>query len=365
MTRWSGLGLVLVLLAAPLAAQDPAPQCVSDSAKSRDGVLAGFVHDAADNRALAGSTITAEWHAIALDPGNFRVVPQRSVATTAADGTYRLCELPGDAPLTLHVTAAGHHTLAGQTVLPVAGGARQDVWLADSSSVHGPASLRGRVVHENARPVTSGRAVIPALARDVPVQNGAFVLPDLPQGTWVVEVRAIGLEPRSVWLDATEHGTGVATITMSDQTQQLDAVTVIGEPSRNNRILEDVLHRQRSSLGTVFLPGSPWLQGALHVADVLRAARGFRYVSPTLVYARANKFGLPCTAINVYVNGAILPGGLEDLDQAAPARDVLAIEAYADVAFAPPQWRGNVGRNFTSKGTTDQVCAVVVVWTSR
>ena len=356
---------VTIDLGVPSGAVVRALRCGGDSTKSRGGLLAGFVRNAEDNTALPGATVTAEWRAIALDPGNFRVVPQRAAATVGLDGTYRVCALPVDAPLTLRVTAPGHRALVGPLVVPVAGVARQDVRLSDSSVGRGPASLRGRVVHENGKAVTSARAVIAALVRDVPVQNGTFLLTELPLGTWVVEARAIGLEPRSIWFEATERGTAATTITMSNQTQQLDAVTVLGAPSRNSRILEDVLQRQRSSLGTVFLPGSPWLQGALHTADVLRAARGFRYESPTRVYGRADKFGGPCTAINVYVNGAILPGGLEDLDQAAPVRDVLAIEAYPDVAFAPPQWRGNLGRNFTSKGTTDQVCAVILVWTSR
>ncbi|MFI5245972.1 MAG: carboxypeptidase regulatory-like domain-containing protein [Gemmatimonadales bacterium] len=361
---------MLLPLAAPLAAQDSARRCGGDSASSLAGSLAGVVRSVEGDRGLAGTTVTAEWRAIALDPGNFRVVTQSAVAQVGADGGYLLCGLPVDAPLTFRVRAAGYHAIAGPVEVPVTGSARQDVRLVDSSSAHGPASLRGRVVHENGRPLTSGRVVIMALARDVAVQNGAFFLADLPPGTWVVEVRAIGLEPRSVWLEATERETGTATITMSDQTQQLDAVTVIGTPSRNTRILDDVLHRQRSSLGTAFLPGSPWLQGALHTADVLRAAHGFRYVNPTLVYGRPgppSKLtpGGRCTAINVYVNGAILPGGLEELDHAVPVRDVLAVEAYADVAFAPPQWRGNLGQELNAKGISAQVCAVMLVWTSH
>src|ERR1019366_9359196 len=304
--------------------------------------------------------------------GNFRVVPQRAVATVGPDGSYRVCALPVDAPLTLRVTAPGHRALVGPIVVPVAGVARQDVRLADSSVGRGPASLRGRVMHENGKPVTSARAVMTALARDVPVQNGTFFLSELPVGTWVVEARTIGLEPRSVWVEATERGTAETTITMSDRAQPLDAVTVIGEPSRDSRILEEVLRRQRSSFGTVFLPGSPWLQGALHIADVLRAARGFRYVSPTEVYGRSvppnpnAKRGGSCTAINVYLNGVFFPGGLEELDNVAPVRDVLAVEAYPDVAFAPIQWRSNVGMTILPDGTpTRQVCAVLVVWTSR
>jgi hypothetical protein len=349
-------------------------RCGGDSATSRDGLLAGFVRNAEDNTALPGATVTAEWRAIALDPGNFRVVPQRAVATVGPDGTYRVCALPLDAPLTLRVTAPGHRALVGPIVVPVAGVARQDVRLADSSVGRGPASLRGRVVHEDGKAVTSARAGIAALARDVPVQNGAFFLTELPLGTWVVEARAIGLEPRSMWFEATERGTAATTITMSDRAQPLDAVTVVGEPSRNSRILEDVLRRQRSSFGTVFLPGSPWLQGALHAADVLRAARGFRYVSPTEIYGRPvppnldhtsnNKRRGLCTAINVYVNGEFFPGGLEELDHVAPVRDVLAVEAYPDVAFAPLQWRSNVGAMYPD-GSPRQVCAVVVVWTSR
>jgi hypothetical protein len=340
-------------------------RCVGDSTPSRDGLLAGFVRNAEDNTALPGATVTAEWRAIALDPGNFRVVPQRAGATVGLDGTYRVCGLPVDAPLTLRVTAPGHHALVGPIVVPVAGVARQDVRLADSSVVRGAAGLRGRVVHENMRPVTSGRAVIPELARDVPVQNGTFLLAELPAGTWVVEGHAIGLEPKSAWFDATDGGTAATTITMSNQAQPLDAVTVIGEPSRNTRILEDVLRRQRSAFGTVFLPGSPWLQGALYTADVLRAARGFRYVSPTKVYGRPGPIskaypGGQCIAINVYVNGEFFPGGLEELDTVAPARDVLAVEAYPDIAFTPIQWRGNVGGNMNPGR---QVCAVVVVWT--
>ena len=354
---------VTIDLGVPSGAVVHALRCGGDSPTSRDGLLAGFVRNAADNTALTGATVAVEWRAIALDPGNFRVVPQRAAATVGPDGSYRVCALPLDAPLTLRVAAPGHRALVGPIVVPVAGVARQDVRLADSSVVRGPANLRGHVVHENGKPVTSARAVIAALARDVPVQNGTFFLAELPLGTWAVETRAIGLEPRSVLFEATERGTAETTITMSDRAQPLAAVTVIGEPSRDVKILEDVLRRRRSSFGTVFLPGDPWLRGALHTADVLRAARGFSYRSPTEIYGRSLGRGL-CTTINVYLNGVFLPGGFEDLD-VVPVRDVLAVEAYPDVAFAPFQWRSNAGVRAKRDGTLSQVCAVVAVWTSR
>ena len=350
-------------------------RCGRDSTKDRDGMLAGFVRTAGDNAVRSGATVTVEWRAIALDPGNLRTVPQRESATVGADGAYRVCKLPVEAPLSLRVTVPGYFTIAGRIVVPIASVLRQDFRLAESSVARGAASLRGRVVHENGKPILSARAVIAALALDVPVRDGTFRLTDLPLGTWVVEVRAVGLEPRSALIDATDGGTDWTTITMGDRTQQLDAVTVIGAPSRNSKILDDVLRRQRSSFGTVFLPGNPWLEGAQHAADVLRAARGFSFRSPTEVYGRPMPEG-PCTAINVYVNGAFFPGGLEALDNMVSVRDVLAIEAYPDVAFAPIQWRGNLGVTLGPKSAkvrsgldlgpkSAKVCAVVVVWTTR
>jgi hypothetical protein len=89
-----------------------------------------------------------------------------------------------------------------------------------------------------------------------------------------------------------------------------------------------------------------------------------RPVPPNLDHTSNNKRRGLCTAINVYVNGEFFPGGLAELDHVAPVRDVLAVEAYPDVAFAPLQWRSNVGAMYPD-GSPRQVCAVVVVWTSR
>ncbi|MFI5245973.1 MAG: hypothetical protein ACHQQR_12150, partial [Gemmatimonadales bacterium] len=106
--------MVLALsTAVPMAAQDLAPQCDADTTKSGGGRLAGIVRNATDGGALAGATVTAEWRAIALDRGNFRVVAQSAVALVGADGGYLLCGLPVDAPLTFRVKAAGYRAIAG------------------------------------------------------------------------------------------------------------------------------------------------------------------------------------------------------------------------------------------------------------
>ena len=72
---------------------------------------------------------------------------------------------------------------------------------------------------------------------------------------------------------------------------------------------------------------------------------------------------LGCRSIAVYVNGGIYPEGFESLDLVAPPDEVLAVEAYPDVSFAPVQWRGNLGLDRSGKSLA--VCAVVVVWTRQ
>lgn len=361
--------LVNVDIGVPSGAVVRSLLCRGDSAASHDGMLAGFVRDARDPEVYTGATVAVEWKAIALDRSNFRTVTQRARAPVGADGAYRLCGLPPDMPLDLRVTAPGRRAIAGYVQVPSDGVARQDIRLADSAGVSGPAHLRGIVMHENGRAVTSGRAILAALGRDVPVDSAGFVMADLPPGTWVVEVRSIGLEPRSALIESTERGNAPTTVTLDNQMQQLDAVTIIGTANRDSKVLSELLLRQRTSFGSVFLPGNPVLQNAIYASDVLAAARGFSYRSHTEIYGRAGGNGTMCATIAVYLNGMFFPGGFDALDEAVPASKVLAIEAYPDIAFAPPQWRMNrlidesqstVGRAMKSESAP---CAVVVVWT--
>jgi hypothetical protein len=170
----------------------------------------------------------------------------------------------------------------------------------------------------------------------------------LPLGTWSLEVKAVGLEPRLALIDLVEIGSSTVTITLTDHVQAMEPVTVIGRPSRETKILEDVLFRKRFGAGTIFLPGNSWLKDAGEIGDVLRAARGFHS-------QRGQSFGRACTTngppLKLYLNGApyLLP--FEDMNKMIPIHDVMAIEAYPDGMSAPFLWR------------LDHPCAVIAVWT--
>jgi len=371
---------VTVDLAIPSSATIRALRCGA-SAPFRQGMVVGFVRDAESLGAVAGATATIHWRAMALDSANYRVVEEQTDATIDPDGSLLACGLPVDAPLDVRVTAPGRRTVRGTVVnVPSSGIGRVDVLLVDSALINGPAVIRGRVVRENGRSVASGRVVIAGLNRDVPIQDGVFTVGGMPAGSWVAEARVVGVEPKQTLVTAADSAVALATMTVSDAPQMLDAVTVVGKMSRDLTVLDEVLRRKRIGSGTTFLPGHPALKSALFTADVMREARGFRYISPTEIVARTN-----CRFTAVYVDDVRIPDGFVSLEDWAPVSQVLAIETWPDIRLAPVQYRrgmmpslpkppslvGGAQAKATSRAgdpdlaSTWSVCALVLVWTKR
>jgi hypothetical protein len=319
-----------------------------------NALLAGFVRTAVGRRPVIGATVTATWSAVSTEGGVLRTVPGRSSETIWADGMFSACDIPSGVVLNLEVSAPGFRAIAGPVTIPESGVLRQDALLVDTATSTGPAEVRGRVLTERGLPVTSGRVRIPALGREGPITDGAFALMDLPAGTWVLELRAIGIEPRSLLVQATSRRNATLLVRVSNQAQRLDAVTILGRADLVIHVLDAVLARHRVASGTVFLPGSPQLMGAQRVTDLLSAARGFTVVGPTDVRARSTSTGERCRKIGVYVNGVRAIEGIEALDATARPDQVLAVEAYPDLMSAPFEWR-----------TGDGTCAVVAMWTRR
>lgn len=367
-------GLATVDLAIPSSAMVRALRCgTSDSFAS--GMLVGLVRDAENHAAIAGTQLTVHWRAFALDSANYRVVKEQTTATITDDGMLLACHLPLDAPLDLLVTAPGHRDVAGTVITVAAGGiARLDLLLADSSTTSGTAVIRGRVTRQSGRSVESGRVVIKALGREVAIRNGEFVAASMPAGTWVAEARVIGVEPQDVLVTARGFAVATANITVGNGPQRLDAVTVIGKPSRDLRVLDDVLRRSRVGMGTTFLPGHPALRSAHFVSDVMREARGFLYQGPNKILGRAHGRDR-CENVAVFVNDVRQPDGFAWLDHAASIKDVLAIETWPDLLFAPVQYRRaapgtqddqDSNARWARRATPEPPpCALVLVWTRR
>ncbi|MDP1858072.1 MAG: carboxypeptidase-like regulatory domain-containing protein [Gemmatimonadaceae bacterium] len=346
---------VNVNLGIPSASTVRALRCGGDTVEHVGGMLAGFLRDAEDQLAVAKAVITASWRALALDSANYRTITERSTAVMSPDGSFLACDLPVEATVDLDVTAPGYWPLTEATVfVPANGIARLELALIDARRTRGTSRIQGHVRSPSGRMVATGQVVIAALGRTVPIRNGEFLINDLPSGSWVVEARAIGSEPSSVLVHANDSVAAVAELRLGERLQRLDAVTVVGKRDRNTRLLEELLRRKRLGMGTVFLPGSPALQSATFTSDVMREARGFLYQGQNKILGRATAGGGRCGKIAVYVDDLLQPEGFVGLDGNAPPSDVLAIETFPDILFAPVQYR--TGKDF---------CSVVLIWTKN
>lgn len=350
--------VVIVDLWIPSAPVVRALRCGRDTTADAGGMLVGSLRDAEDGSAVHGAVLRLSWRALALDSANYRTVTERAAAEISADGSYLVCHLPVDAMLELEVNAPGHRTLTGAAVLiPVNGLARLDVALADTKRTQGTSRIRGQVTRLSGKVVTSGRAIIAALGREVSIRDGVFQMNDVPSGSWVIEVHVIGSEPNAALVNAREGTISLAEMRVGESLQRLEAVTVVGKRDAHTRLLEDVLRRKRIGMGTVFLPGSPALKSATFTSDVMKEARGFRYGGQASIVGR-----MGCRSIAVFVDDVLQPDGFAGLDAVAAPSDVLAVETFPDILFAPVQYRIMK----TVLGTfNDKYCAVVLVWTKN
>ncbi|MDP1860722.1 MAG: carboxypeptidase-like regulatory domain-containing protein [Gemmatimonadaceae bacterium] len=348
--------VVTVDLAIPSARVVRALRCGGDTVTNAEGMLVGFLRAAEGGLALPGATLRLSWRALALEASNYRTVTARATAVISSDGSFLACDLPVDAPLDLEVAAPGRRTLSGPVVsIPPNGVARLDLNLVDTARTVGRAGIRGHVSSLQGKSVSIGRARIAALGRDVPIRNGEFLLNGLPPGSWVIDSRAIGTEPEYALVSATDSTITVADLRVGASLQRLEAVTVVGNRDANTRLLEEVLRRKRIGMGTVFLPGSPALESAIFTSDVMKEARGFAYGGPNAIRGRAR-----CKNIAVYVNDVLQPDGFNGVESIASPPDVLAIETFPDILFAPVKYR--IMKEVL--GVPGQLyCAVVLVWT--
>lgn len=342
--QFAGAADMVIDLAIPGGATVRTLQC--PAAPATDGMLAGFVLDASRGATLTGSSVEVSWVEMDVVEGRLQTVPRRVVSTVAEDGAYLACGMASGTPLNIEVASAGFRTVIGEISVPEGEAIRRDFRLADSAGARAVGAVTGQVTYADGRKVTSGNAGIPVLGVDASIVDGAFSIPGVQAGTWMLEARVIGYEPQSMLVDVVQGAPVSVPITLGAKVQLLDAVSVIGTPGRNLKTLSEIAERRRTSFGTVFLRGNSWLESALLPEDAIRTARGFTQMKPRgCEYQKG--------VIAVYLDGFRFPQGLGDVVNQVPMKDILAIEAYPDMMGVPPQWR------------TSDACAVIAVWSKR
>jgi hypothetical protein len=338
-------------LAIPSGTVVRAQSCATGQGRANDGMLAGYVLDAASDAGLDSVAVDLRWVEVQRSGGSYRTVPHHVSATVSLDGQFAACGVATGAPVNITIARKGYRDVTGEITIPDGGAVRRDFHLSQGRAQRGTATLIGRVIHADSMPLSAGRVLIPALGVDVPVVNGNFTAAGLPAGTWMAEARAIGYEPQGAMIDLVAQTTSSTTIVISNKVQLLEGISVVGKPGSDYRKLVEILERKQVGFGTFFMPGDERLARADRLSDVVQLAAGFHIDQRGALEARVMggsiRNGLQRCHPTLYVDG------FRDGPMPALMSEVLAVAAYPDMAGTPVQWRD------------PRTCAVIAVWTKR
>lgn len=345
--------------------------CGARAASDSTGAMAGVVHDADSGLPLSGARVIVSWNEIVIDKRGLVSEQRRVPATTAADGSYRICGLPGADTVLASAEAPGRRSGLVGVPVPVSGVVRRDFALGDSTTavatvpdstasaevrrqttlLRGSATLSGRVRGPDGTPMQGARIVVWGTGLGTSTRaDGRFTLAGLPAGTFSVEARSLGFEPARVAVDLSDVTPASVDIAFSARVQQLSRVVIMGKPQMNSADIDGFLRRSRTGQGHYITAADPALANAFAVSDALRTTPGVM-VEPSGTFGHVILLRGQCAPV-VYVDGLQAQDGYASLDDIVPPQQVAGIEVYAGLGEAPMQYQSNG-------------CGVILVWTKR
>lgn len=300
--------------------------------------------------------------------GGLSKVPKVRVGTTAADGTYRICGLPGtldgkvqvdyaglksgDVPVTLDKDVLEVRSLSLASAAPAVVAAAGDTTPPGPRRALTVAKLSGKVLSVTGSPVTAARVQVEGTTHSADTRaDGTFELDSLPSGSQVVIARRIGYNPveKSVELSS---GRAAQIVLQFDQAVALLPTVTTEATTETGLDAVGFNARKKSGMGFYMDPSFISHLGATRVTDVLRAAPGISVVESgydTYVYDTRTQ-GQGC--VTYIVDGSpwvsMNPG---DINSFLQAGNIGAIEVYHG-SETPPQ--------FVTPGQGG--CGTIVIW---
>lgn len=235
-----GQALVTVV-AVPSPATVIATKCPVPERTRGPGALLGLILDADSDAPVGGARVTLDWTEVQVDRKQFNRIPSVRVATTAADGSFRICGLPSDFTANLAATRGPDSTaVVGVRIAPLLG--IVTLRLGTSMNTRSPsvridsivkrvartnATVGGRVVNENGAPVADARISVDAdEGIAITPADGTFRITGVRAGTRLLSVRKIGYEPQEMAVHLSSTSQKEYTVRLSRPVAVLDAVRV-------------------------------------------------------------------------------------------------------------------------------------------
>jgi hypothetical protein len=331
-------------------------------------VITGFVRNARDGSPIQGAAVAADWIELTFQKGGIQRVMPRSDAVTARNGWFALCNVPSDGIMGLFASRGGDSTDVLDVHVPENGFLHHDLYLGGKAG----GQLMGAVVSAvSGQPVAGAQVSVaarPPLRADA---KGQWVLEDLPLGTRILEVRAVGFYPERRGVDVIA-GAPPIRLRLSSMQAVLDTVRVRAARMQDRRA-SGFEERRREGGGFYITAQDIARKNAQSTAELFTGVRGLRvgFASDTMLsdknaivdpdsmktsQRRILMRGISgdlCSP-SIFLNGLYIDRmDVDDLDTWATPREISGIEVYSE-ATAPVEFQ-RIGKG----------CGSIVIWTKR
>ena len=359
-------------LAIPSPARLRAAICRAASAGDSGALVVGVVRDARDGVPAAKVTVAVMWVELSFGArGLTRHMPRR-VTTTADNGWFSVCNVPGTGTIALAASRGADSTDLIEVEVPQERFLRRDLYVGPARVVGtgdvrtdtlapppgrrriGDGRLSGTVVTAvGGTPLAGAQVGIHDGPQTNANERGEWTLVGAPLGTRMLQVRAVGYYPdhRPVNVVAGAAPIRIALMTMK---AVLDTVQVTA-----SRLLEQsrgFAERRRGGVGRYLTPEDIARRNPIVTSDLFRMVPGMRVdrspLGDTQVSMRGT-FEEHCTP-NVYLDGHFMRGlSADDIDGWVKPNEVAGIEIYTGPG-TPAQF---------NPGLSSEVCGSIVIWT--
>ncbi len=381
--------------AGTLALAIPGPARLRDAlcpalvAGDSSGAVAGAVRDAGTGTPAGDAVVTLAWNELVVTSTGLRKEQRRVATSVRPDGTFLVCGVPSDGAVEATATAPRRESGAVEVTAPARGlavqgfalgpagpapagvpaGSPGDATPAPAAGAAGTARLTGRVVGPDGAPVRGARLRLRGTAAEAETRgDGTFALAGLPAGTRSLDVRAVGKQPTSVAVDLAAGRAAEVRVALPPAVPVLERVVVKGTATRRSAILEQVLARKRTGQGRYYMRAEIDRIVAFDVTDVIRmnASPGLRVE----VVPRHGRGGVLRSVLRgrqgcrptVYVDGAVVSDGADEINDIVQPASIMAMEVYAGPSTVPAMFNAT-GSGGSLQGGGAVPCGAVLVWT--
>lgn len=354
-------------------------QMATRTATDSGGVVVGFVRNARTLTAATNATVSAQWAELTLSVRGIERRMPRNVVKATPEGWFVLCDVPSSGPVEFLAVAQGDSTDRIELAMPKELFLRRDFYVgpsrpvvrgaatgvADSATRVEPvpiqsgnsASIRrvnGVVVTtEGGHPIAGAEVKLVDGLQVRSNARGEWVLPDVPVGTRMLEMRAVGYYPQRRVVDVVEGSAPLRT-ELATLKSVLDTFKIRAARDAD-RHKSGFAARQRQGYGKFIAAADIDRRQPINVSDMLK-------MQPSIQFERQEDgshaitirgaLGDRCPA-DFYLDGmfvGVIPA--EDLDSQFTPRSLMGIEIYAG-ATVPAQF---------SRGLAGGGCGVIAIW---